>query len=203
MSHGVSLLPSMSTTSLRLAGHGRGSAARRLCLLFTSVTLLSGMVPVWAEAESENIHPARPGLIVIEAAADSAADFRWLDLPAVGTRCLVWDSGILNLQAGQEMGRYGVADLTLPYSLDLTGISEGRLLIFEAGRYEINQPLLLADKGVQLFLTRGEIEIETDRLVYRQTQPPTDPRAQYMLIAGIVILITILMFRARSRLREQ
>ena len=61
----------------------------------------------------------------------------------------------------------------------------------------------MVDEGVQIYLTRGEIEIESDRVVYRQTHAPSDPRAQYMLIAGIVILITILMIRARSRLREQ
>ncbi len=161
------------------------------------------LAPVRAAQLQAEPHPPRAGLLVIEAAADSAAGFRWLDLPSTGARCLVWDQGILNLDADVTTGRYGVADLTLPYGPDLSGVSGGQRLLFEEGVYTVDKPLLLAAGDLQLFVTRGELVIESDRIVYRQAASTRDPRAQYMVLAGMVILITILMMRVRSRLRSR
>jgi hypothetical protein len=152
---------------------------------------------------SAPLHPTRPGLLIIEAARDTTLDFRWLSLPTLGVRCLVWPGGVLSIPDTLATGSFGVADLTLPHGATLTGISAGRRLLFTEGRYAIDRPLMLTDGVSHLFLTKGDVLIEEGRIVYRMKGAGADPRAQFLLLAGIILLTFVLIVRARSRLRNR
>jgi hypothetical protein len=115
---------------------------------------------------------------------------------------LIWDGGVLVLPNAVTGDSFGVADFTIPYTQDLLGVSEGRRLLFRDGRYGIRHPVMLTDGTIHLFLSEGDILIESGRIVVRRGGSQTDPRAQYLLLAGLVLLISILWARARSRLRR-
>ena len=169
---------------------------------------LTALVPDAAAAESvmgtQIAHPAGPGLLLSAAAADTSLSFRWLDWPLQKRRLLVWDHGVLSVPdtlADLRIGRDGVA---FPYLARLAGVSEGRQLVFDAGSYTIAEPLLLSDGVLQAYLSRGEITIESGRIVYRLTaEEAQDPRANYVFLAAIVLLIVILLARARTRVQRR
>jgi hypothetical protein len=166
------------------------------------LTVLLLLVQVGDVTGQESVHPVRAGRLLISAGADSSAGYRWLELPVLQRRCLTWDQGILVLAEEVEVTRFGELGLLVPYSADLAGVSDGKRLLFKLGRFRLAQSLLLTDNTLSLYVTAGELEIEDGRIVYRAKQRKTDPRAQYLLLAGIVLLISVLLVRARSRLRE-
>jgi hypothetical protein len=139
-------------------------------------------------------------LLVIESVRDSTQDFRWVPLPELGRLSLLWEGGALFIPADLDTGTYGVADLTVPYGPELQGASEGRRLVFAPGRHRIEQTLLLADGRFSLVLTRGILEVGEGRIIYRRSARPRDQRAQYLLLAGILLLTVMLMMRLRRRL---
>jgi hypothetical protein len=169
---------------------------------------LTAVLPTAAAAESvmgaQVAHPAGPGLLLIAAAADTSQSFRWLDWPLQKRRLLVWDDGVLSVPdtlADLRIGRDGVA---FPYLTRLAGVSEGRQLVFDAGSYTIAEPLLLSDGVLQAYLSRGEITIESGRIVYRlAAEEAQDPRANYVFLAAIVLLSVILLARARTRVQRR
>ena len=187
---------------------------RRIAIVaLTSIIVAAGgaltaVVPTAAAAESvmgtQVAHPAGPGLLLIAAAADTSQSFRWLDWPLQKRRLLVWDDGVLSVPdtlADLRIGRDGVA---FPYLARLAGVSEGRQLVFDAGSYTIAEPLLLSDGVLQAYLSRGEITIESGRIVYRlAAEEDQDPRANYVFLAAIVLLSVILLARARTRVKRQ
>ena len=178
----------------------------RVVWLVVAGWLVAGVRPAaiaQTDLSTAPLQPARGGLFVIEAARDSTRDFRWVPLPALGLRCLVWSGGVITIPESLETAEFGVADLTLPFSRNLVGVSAGRRLVFADGRFLINQPLMLRDGANQIFLAKGDILIEEGRIVYRMRAAGTDPRAQYLLLAGIILMTVVLMVRVRSRLRRQ
>jgi hypothetical protein len=186
----------------RGGGRFRGGS-HRLIWMVLSVWVWWSVAAPWGSAQdTREVHPQRAGILVIEAGLDSTAGFRWVSLPEQGVRCLTWRDGTLVLPLEQPTGQFGVDDLTLPFDSGMMGISDGRRLLFREGRYPIDRPLLLADGSRWIFFSRGELVIEPGRIIYRQGPPPTNLKAQYLLLAGIVILITVLMVRIRRRLRE-
>jgi hypothetical protein len=175
------------------------------------LALLVGAGPAFAQDRPEFQEPAgttagRPGHWVLEAASDSSSGFRWLSLPSHGVRCLTWDGGALVLPLAEPPERFGVDDLTVPYSAELVGVSQGRRMVFEPGRYRIEEPVLLTDGTRWLFLSAGEMTVEPALIQYRREFPgsgSTDrSRAQYLFLGALVILIAVLLLRVRSRLRE-
>ena len=187
---------------------------RRIAIVaLTSIIVAAGgaltaVLPTAAAAESvmgtQVAHPTGPGLLLIAAAADTSQSFRWLDWPLQKRRLLVWDDGVLSVPdtlADLRIGRDGVA---FPYLARLAGVSEGRQLVFDAGSYTIAEPLLLSDGVLQAYLSRGEITIESGRIVYRlAAEEDQDPRANYVFLAAIILLSVILLARARTRVKRQ
>jgi len=145
-------------------------------------------------------HPERSGLLVIAAGLDSTR-FQWAPVGEVGDRALVWPGGSLTLAAGIEPGSFGPSDLTIPYDLSLTGVSDGRRLIFATGRYPIDQTLLLTDGRFQLTVHRGELEIVPGRILYTD-EVARDKRGPYMMLAGVLLLTAVLLARVRAKLRN-
>lgn len=161
---------------------------------------MTAPAPVRAAAAEPAVHPGRPGLLVIEAAADSSR-FRWAPMGEDGSRALVWDGGSLFLPPGVECGSLGPTSLTLRYGVGLAGVADGRRLLFEPGRYPVDSPLLLTDGRFHLNVHRGEIVIAAGRIRYVDSAG-ADPRAQYLLLAGVALLTFIMLARTRARLRR-
>jgi len=168
---------------------------------FLAVGFLAGALVPRVEG-IEPLQPARAGVLLITAGADTAAGFRWLELPAIQQRCLVWANGFLMLPSDVTPERFGQSSLLVPYGSNLAGVSDGRRLRFVLGKYRVERPLLLTDGAVSLFVSYGELDIEDGRIVYQSVRRISNPKAQYLLLAGIVILITMLLLRVRSRLRK-
>ncbi len=162
--------------------------------------------PVGASAtDAAADHPAYPGLLIIESARDTTRNYVWIDTPELAQRSLVWPTGVLTVPEAMLLEEYGVSGLAIGYTTVLTGMSDGRQLLFAAGKHRIDTPLYLTDGNLSLYAASGEIIIESSRLLYRDTKSDTggkDPRANYLFLTAIVLLTFILMVRARSRLRK-
>jgi hypothetical protein len=179
---------------------GRGETGSLVVLAGACLLLLAG--PVSAPAQ-EGRTAGREGLLVVEAARDTSQDFRWIERPEVRRRWLVWSSGMLSVPDSLQVTDFGVADLMVPYSPQLAGLSAGRRLLFTPGRYRVRGTTYLSDGRLDLILSAGELRIEAGRVVYSGAVADRRQRAQYLMLAGIVILVTTLMLRARSRLRRR
>jgi len=180
------------------------AGAGLLRLLLGLLILNLGLAALAGAQDDSALHPPRPGIFLIEAVYDTTGNFSCVPMPAVGAQCLTWDGGVLTFPEDLSPGRFGLADLTVPYGAELVGVSAGTRLVFREGRFVVDQPLLLTDGSVRLFVERGEIVIESNRIVVRAAAGGADDaRPQYLLLAGIVLLIFVLMVRVRSRLRDR
>ncbi len=189
----------------RIIRIGRLPLNCRSLQMFPACVLVAGSLagPLVSRVEgAEPLQPARAGALLITAGADTAAGFRWLELPAIQRRCLVWADGFMTLPSDVTPEHFGQASLLVPYGPNLAGISDGRHLRFVLGKYRVERPLLLTDGVVSLYVSYGELNIEDGRIVYQAVRRISNPKAQYLLLAGIVILITMLLLRIRSRLRR-
>ena len=142
-----------------------------------------------------------PGYVILDGAADSTAGYRWEDGPAPGRRSLVWADGVLTVPDTLDLEGFGPRDLAVPALPALTGTTGGGALVFADGRYEISAPLLLDDGRLGLYAAAGELEIVGQRVRYR---PPAvreraDPRAGFVFLAGMVVLVVVLLRLARRR----
>ena len=151
-------------------------------------------------AQEPPLRPLRAGMLVIESVRDSTQGFRWVALPELGKLSLLWEGGALFIPAELDTGTFGIADLMVPYGPELQGASEGRRLVFAPGRHRIEHTLLLSDGRLTLVLTRGILEIGEGRIIYHRSALRRDQRAQYLLLAGILLLTIMLMVRLRRRL---
>ncbi|MFH1845233.1 MAG: hypothetical protein ABIF77_18760, partial [bacterium] len=125
----------------------------------------------WAQTvASDLLRPSCAGFFVIEAANDSTAGFEWIMLAEQAKQCLVWDGGAITLPDSVTPGTFGPADLTIPFSEELLGVSRGRRLLFTPGRFVIDHPLYLSDGIGHYFLAKGDILIENGRIVYRMRE---------------------------------
>jgi len=165
--------------------------------------LLAGSTTAPARSSEPGRTLGHPGYIVIvgaAAASDTGEPFRWQDGPGTGQRSLVWSDGMLSVPAEFRLETFGPEDLAVPCGPDLAGGGHGGNLVFSEGTYEVTAPLLLSDGTVTLHAAAGELEILGQRVLYRA--PPRvrvkDPRASYLLLAGLVLLTLVLLRRARQ-----
>ncbi len=145
-----------------------------------------------------------PGYLILAGAADSTAGYHWRDGPGPDQRSLVWEQGLLTVPATLALEGFGPRDLAVAVGADLTGTSEGGELIFSDGRYRISAPLLLSDPNISFYAAAGELELVGERIRYL---PPrvgerADPRAGFVFLAGMVVLVVVLMRLARRRRGE-
>lgn len=142
-----------------------------------------------------------PGYLVVADAADSTAGYHWEDGPGPDERSLVWPDGVLTVPATLALEGFGRRDLAVAVGAGLTGTSGGGTLEFTDGRYRISAPLLLSDGAVSLFAARGELEIVGERVRYLppHRRDATDPRAGFVFLAGMVVLVFVLLRLARRR----
>ena len=155
-------------------------------------------------ARTEAPSLGHPGYLILVGAADSTAGYHWRDGPGPGQRSLVWEHGLLTVPATLALEGFGPRDLAVAVGAGLTGTSDGGELVFSDGRYRISAPLLLSDPNVSFYAAAGELELVGQRIRYLPPQVGgrADPRAGFVFLAGMVVLVVVLMRLARRRRGE-
>lgn len=164
----------------------------------------AGISQTWTEQSQDRKVLGYPGFLVVSSARDSTAGFRWLEGPGPGRRSLVWPSGTLNLPLDLPVEEFSDLDLAIACSADLAGVGGGGNLVLRDGEYRISEPVLLSDGVVFLHLVAGRLEVLGERISYhppRQRASPADPKAGYIFLLGMVVLIAVLMRRARKKIK--
>ena len=156
-----------------------------------------------APAADERTVLGEPGYLVIEGVRDSASTFSWQDGPGPDRHSLVWAEGTLSLPDSVELDDYGRQDVGLACGPELSGVGSSGHLVFTDGLYLISEPVVLADGVLELHLAAGELVVRRNQIHYRRPEI-VDSRSQanYIFLAGLVVLIVVLMRRARKHLRK-
>ncbi len=187
---------------------------KRLLILLVSCQLAAGLavgtVSGAPDAAVADHALGRPGYLIISAARDTTGYFQETAGPGPGQHSLVWDCGQLVLPDSVTLEPFGAKDLGVRTGAALRGQSGTGFLEFRDGEFGVDQPLLLTDGVVSLYVADGELEIRGAQLRYRS--PPqkaaaadhrvADPRAGFLFLSGIVIMIVVLMRRARLQTRK-
>ena len=148
-----------------------------------------------------------PGYLIMEAARDSSAGYRWEKGPASGQISLRWEGGLLTIPDTLALEAFARSDLAIPVLQGLTGVGQSGSLRWQDGRYRVSEPLILADGRITSLVSSGDLEILGSRVRYRlaeysDQEEKGDPRAPFLMLAGIVLLIWVLLRRARKRIKQ-
>ena len=147
----------------------------------------------------------QPGILIITAASDTSAGFHWRPGPGTGRISLVWEGGVLSVPDSLAMDGFPNDNLGIPLRAGFSGAGQDGPLLLDDGIYSVNESLMMGDGVIQLMVSDGELEIFGPRFRYTRPQPTTvsdKNRANFLLIAGLLILIAVLMRRARRILRK-
>jgi hypothetical protein len=163
-----------------------------------SVLFLVAVAAVADDDGAERFTLGEPGFLVLAGAADTTGVYVWQDGPGAGRKSLVWDEGVLTVPAEMAWERYGPRDLGVPCTAALAGNGRGGRLVFAPGTFPIDEPLRLNDGVIDFYAAAGELEIRAGRLRYsRSASRQKDPRASFIMLAGMVVLTVVLLRRAR------
>lgn len=155
-----------------------------------------------AAAQSGGQTLGQAGYIVIENGRD-AAGFRWQEGPGPGRHSLVWPEGTLSLPDSLELDEFGPHDAGIVCRAELSGVGGSGQLVFQDGVYQVSEPLLLADGVLELHVSAGELIVRGSQIRYRRPHSEDrKTRANFIFLAGMMVLIIVLLRRARSRLRK-
>ncbi len=174
-----------------------------------AVLLLLGLVLAgarWSSAAAGGVEGTlgAPGYLIIEGARDSTAAFQWHDGPGPERHSLVWSQGTLSLPDTIGLEPFGARDGGLTCRAELSGVGSSGRLSFRDGIFKVSEPLLLADGILELHVSAGELEIRGGQIRYRRHEvPQTNTRADYIFLAGLVVLILVLMRRVRRGARKR
>ncbi len=171
---------------------------RRVALSMMSVCLVMAGIPLVAAGESPPPHTlGRPGYLVIEAARDSAAGFRWEAGPGPGRRSLVWDQGRLILPDTFEAEDFAERDVGVPCTARLAGTGASGQLVLRDGIYPVSEPVVLSDGRLELRVSAGELEFRGARIRYRRAVDENrEFRSGLLLLAGVTLMVIVLLRRA-------
>ncbi len=179
-----------------------------LGIIVLLLSLLLGRVP-FAHSQT-GLAPAdgritlgRSGYIVIEGVRDTTGHFSWQKGPGPGRHSLVWAAGTLSLPDTLFLDEFGLQDAGVVCQADLSGVGGSGRLVFEDGIFSISEPLVLSDGILELHVSGGELEVRGDQIRYRrQRVVDNETKANYIFLAGIILLIVVLMRRARRKMRQ-
>jgi hypothetical protein len=176
----------------------------RCCLVLLLVMVGFSSLCLGQEFKKEpSFQLDQPGVLVITAAQDTAAGFAWQPGPGPGRISLVWEGGVLSIPDTLAMEGYPNLNLGIPVKAGFFGRGKEGPLAMEDGIYQVSEDLMMSDGVVQLMVSDGELEINGPRIRY--TQPvanPDNPVSNYLFIAGLLILIAVLLRRARLKSRK-
>ncbi len=170
----------------------------RIC---TIASLLLMLLPATGAVGSEDTQPrdlvlGHPGFIVITGGLDSTLGYRWQLGPAVGQRSLTWPNGSLVVPEAMELESLRGIDLLIPVGAELGGMGQSGRLLMQEGIYPVTELIHFSDGQIQLMADDGELEIKGQRVRYTAPEAHgTDPRAGYVFLAGMVLLVFVLLRR--------
>ena len=164
-----------------------------------------GVVPGLADEKPAGaLYLGRPGYLVIEAARDSTAGFRWEDGPRPGFRSLVWDQGRLTLPDSLEPENFARQDIGVPCTAQLAGSGASGQLVLLDGIYPVSEPVTLSDGRLELQVSAGELEFRGARIRYRRAVAENRTfKAGLLMLAGMTVLVVVLLRRARLKAAER
>lgn len=153
------------------------------------------------------------GLLILTAAQDSTSGFRWENGPGPSQLSLIWPEGRLTIPADLAMESDPSGDLGVPLQAGFTGTGPGGGVDLRDGRRIIRESLAFTDGRVHWVVSGGRLDIAGPNLRYRRAQEPAtgepegalgrDQQADFLLIAGLLLLIAVLLRRARSKTRRR
>jgi hypothetical protein len=142
------------------------------------------------------------GYIVIEDGRQKE-DFRWQEGPGPGRHSLVWPEGTLSLPDSVTLEEFGPRDAGIVCGAELSGVGGSGQLVFQDGVYQISEPILLADGLLELHVSAGELVVRGSQIRYRRPRiEDRKTQANYIFLAGMMLLVVVLLRRARSQLRK-
>jgi len=154
--------------------------------------------------ESTPIGLQQPGVLIITAARDTTAGFEWRNGPGMGRLSLVWEGGTLSVPDTLAMEAYPNLNLGVPLKKGFSGNLDNGPILLDDGVYKIRETLIMSDGVVQLVVSSGELEIHGPRFRYTLFDQTSDEtKSNFLLIAGLLVLIAVLLRRARSILRKR
>jgi hypothetical protein len=174
-------------------------------IVFLVVAWVLVSVPVLAADPPEQDHAlGRPGYLVIEAARDSSAGFRWETGPTPGYRSLNWDQGRLVIPDSLSVDFSGPNDLGLPCTENFAGNGESGSILLVDGIFPVSEPVVFSDGLWKMEVSAGELEIRGARIRYRRAvaeSPQVKPG--FLLLAGMTLMVIVLLRRARLKTSER
>ncbi len=142
---------------------------------------------------------AGPGVLWVVPGAGAV----WIDSPDSALSCLSWSGGLLLVERGTLRLAGPDGAIGLAYGGGRYGFTGGRHLLFSPGRFTVREPLLLTDGSLQVFVSRGELEIADDRLIVRaRGAGPAEGRAGLLLGLGMLVIVGVLTVRGRVLARR-
>jgi len=186
----------------------------RLILLVCLGTCFGGTNVGWGQDDLvSEVSPGaaealgHPGYLIITAARDSSAGFTWQKGPGPGQLSLTWRSGMLTIPETLELEPFSLNDLAVPVLASFSAAGASGNLEWQEGNYDISEPLMMTDGVVDFLVSKGELEILGTRIRYRAApeieDDKADPRASFLMVAGVLLLIGVLMRRARRKMKEK
>lgn len=182
----------------------------RTISILISLTLFS-WVQVGAQEMPAGTRTGQPlgraGFLILVSARDSTSGYHRQDGPGAGKVSLVWEGGQLVVPDTMTLESFGARDLGVRTTAQLQGSGGAGVLEFRDGSFTVDQPLLLTDGIVSLFVARGQLEIRGAQIRYvpptvtetSTGKKPPDPVAGFLFLAGMVVMILALMRMARLR----
>jgi hypothetical protein len=172
-------------------------------LLRIRILLLASSALLVASAVTAMSGP--PALtLVIESALDPDAGFVERRHDEAARRLLLWDEGAISTPESTTWHEHGASDLAI--ILDRATVqataAAGRLAL-DAGSFELDTPLLLADRTTTALLAGGRLTVDGSRLVYRRSATARVPRGGTLfMLAGLALATAVLLRAARKRTRR-
>jgi hypothetical protein len=172
--------------------------------LLMSGFIMNGTASLAAEPSGLDHTLGQPGYLVIEAARDSSAGFRWESGPGPGHRSLVWDQGRLVLPDSLPVDSLGRHDLGVAITEQLAGSGISGQIVLMDGIFPVSEPVVLSDGLLELEISAGELEFRGARIRYRRAEAePREIRSGLLMLAGMTLLVIVLLRRARLKAHER
>jgi len=183
-----------------------------LRVLFSLVMVFCFSQAVAQPSEGENrFSLEQPGILIITAGSDTSAGFHWrreilpTQGPGVGRISLVWEGGVLSIPETLALDGFPNNNLGVPLEAGFSGTGQEGPLLLADGVFSVTESLMMGDGVVQLMISDGELEIFGPRFRYsrpREITADEKQKANFLLIAGLLVLIAVLLRRARKILRK-
>lgn len=178
-----------------------GRSGLKLTLLIGFCLLAPAVIPgpLQAQGAGGQTSLGRPGYLVLEAARDTAANFRWDNRGGDPERVLAWPEGRLSLPDSALVEEFSRTDLGVAVGPGFAGRGGRGQLRWQDGIYPVTEEVTLSDGTVTCVLWGGELEISGPMIRYRTVaaEEPASWKAGLAFLAGMTLLVWTLLRRSR------